>query len=406
MNSTANPTPRQTIPKTPATLPPTSKAGTIGAVGGGQLAWMMAIAARSLGLSLRVQTPNSTDPAVAEAVGYIEAAVDDATATATLAESCQAIAFENEFVDLDALQPLTDQGVEFVPPLASLRPLLDKYEQRCYSRDIGLPTPGFCLLETPEAFDLAAVGGAFPVVLKARRHGYDGQGTAIAHSLAEVTAIWERWGRPSVEVEEFVPFARELAVIAARDRRGNLTMYPIIETQQEDRVCRRAIAPAQVSDKVAHQCEAIARTLLAALDAIGVFAIELFLTADDRVLVNEIAPRTHNSGHLTIEASHCSQFEQIIRIAAGLPLGDPSLNCAGALMVNLLGTTADQQTEDRQRQQLAAIPGATVHWYGKASRPGRKLGHVTVTFDGVELGDLRDRALAVSRQIEAIWYGS
>jgi 5-(carboxyamino)imidazole ribonucleotide synthase len=150
----------------------------------------------------------------------------------------------------------------------------------------------------------------------------------------------------------------------------------------------------------------IARTLLSALDAIGVFAIELFLTPNDRLLVNEIAPRTHNSGHLTIEASHCSQFEQIIRIAAGLPLGDPSLNCAGALMVNLLGTTADQQTEDRQRQQLAAIPGATVHWYGKASRPGRKLGHVTVTFDGVEAVDLRDRALVVSRQIEAIWYGS
>ncbi|NJN62014.1 MAG: 5-(carboxyamino)imidazole ribonucleotide synthase [Coleofasciculaceae cyanobacterium RL_1_1] len=382
------------------------KVETIGAVGGGQLAWMMAIAARSLGISLIVQTPHESDPAVAEAASCVWAAVDDAMATATLADQCQAIAFENEFVDLDALQPIADRGVEFVPPIASLRLLLDKYEQRCYTRDIGLPTPGFCLMETPEDLDLAAVGGGFPVVVKARRHGYDGQGTAIAHSRTEVAAIWERWGRPSVEVEEFIPFTRELAVIAARDRRGNVEIYPIIETQQEDRVCRRAIAPAQVSASVETQCQTIARTLLTALDAIGVFAIELFLTADDRVLVNEIAPRTHNSGHLTIEASHCSQFEQIIRIAAGLPLGDPSLNCAGALMVNLLGTTANQQTEDRQRQQLAAIPGATVHWYGKASRPGRKLGHVTVTFDGVEPGDLRDRALAVSRQIEAIWYGS
>jgi len=385
---------------------PKTSVGTIGVVGSGQLAWMMAIAARPLGLSVMVQAANCADPAVTEATSYIEAAVDDAVATATLAESCQAIAFENEFVDLDALQPLADRGVEFVPPLASLRPLLDKYEQRCYSRDIGLPTPGFCVLEIPEDFDLALVGGTFPVVVKARRHGYDGQGTAIAHSLAEVTAIWERWGRPSVEVEEFVPFTRELAVIAARDRRGNLMVYPIIETQQEDRVCRRAIAPAQVSDKVAHQCEAIARTLLAALDAIGVFAIELFLTADDRVLVNEIAPRTHNSGHLTIEASHCSQFEQIIRIAAGLPLGDPGLNCDGALMVNLLGVDVGSLEEEQRRDRLAAIPSATVHWYGKASRPGRKLGHVTVTFDGVDLGDLRDRALAVSRQIEAIWYGS
>jgi 5-(carboxyamino)imidazole ribonucleotide synthase len=388
------------------TPPSNPDVGMIGVVGGGQLAWMMALAARPLGVSLIVQTPQTSDPAATEAARCIWAAVDDATATATLAEQCQAIAFENEFVDLDGLQPLANRGVTFVPPLASLRPLLDKYHQRCYTRDIGLPTPRFCVMDTPEDLDLDALGGTFPIVVKARRHGYDGQGTAIVHSREEVAEVWERWGRPSVELEEFVPFARELAVIAARDDQGNLRIYPVIETQQEDRVCRRAIAPAQISAYVASQCEMIARTLLSALDAIGVFAIELFLTPNDRLLVNEIAPRTHNSGHLTIEASHCSQFEQIIRIAAGLPLGDPSLNCAGALMVNLLGTTADQQTEDRQRQQLAAIPGATVHWYGKASRLGRKLGHVTVTFDGVELGDLRDRALAVSRQIEAIWYGS
>ncbi len=397
-----NPTADRTLTQTEKTK---TTVGTIGAVGGGQLAWMMAIAARSLGISLIVQTPNASDPAVAEAASCVWAAVDDATATATLADLCQAIAFENEFVDLDALQPLADRGVAFVPPIASLRPLLDKYEQRCYTRDIGLPTPGFCLMETPDDLDLTAVGGTFPVVVKARRHGYDGQGTAIAHSIAEVTKIWERWGRPSVEVEEFVPFTRELAVIAARDRQGHLVIYPIIETQQEDRVCRRAIAPAQVSADVVTQCETIARTLLAALDAIGVFAIELFLTADDRVLVNEIAPRTHNSGHLTIEASHCSQFEQIIRIAAGLPLGDPGLNCDGALMVNLLGVDVGSLEEEQRRDRLAAIPSATVHWYGKASRLGRKLGHVTVTFDGVEPGDLRDRALAVSRQLEAIWYG-
>lgn len=397
MNSTADQTPSQNRSN--------PEVGAIGVVGGGQLAWMMAIAARPLGVSLIVQTPNASDPAASSAAHCIWAAVDDATATASLADQCQAIAFENEFVDLNALQPLANQGVTFVPPLASLHPLLDKYHQRCYTHDIGLPTPRFCAMETPADLNLDTLGGTFPIVVKARRHGYDGQGTAIAHSVAEVTEIWERWGRPSVELEEFVPFARELAVIAARDHQGNLRIYPVIETQQEDRVCRRAIAPAQISAYVASQCEMIARTLLSALDAIGVFAIELFLTSNDRLLVNEIAPRTHNSGHLTIEASHCSQFEQLIRIAAGLPLGDPGFHCDGALMVNLLGVEGSPLAETLRREKLAAIPGATVHWYGKASRPGRKLGHVTVTFDGVEAVDLRDRALAVSQQIEAIWYG-
>jgi len=338
--------------------------GTIGAVGGGQLAWMMAIAAKRLGASLVVQAPNPGDPAVSEAAAWLTAEIDDATATAQLADRCQAIAFENEFVDLDALQPLADRGAAFIPPIHSLRPLLDKYEQRCYMREIGLPTPQFCELSDPKDFDVASVGGSYPVVVKARRHGYDGQGTAIARSAADVAEIWERWGRPSVEVEEFVPFDRELAAIVARDRQGNIAVYPIVETQQVDRVCRRAIAPADVSAAVVRDCERIARTLVERLDAIGVFAIELFLTNDDRVLVNEVAPRTHNSGHLTIEACRCSQFEQVVRIAAGLPLGDPSLQTDAALMVNLLGLD-DSRDEDRR----AAERSGSLVRQGVAPRP-------------------------------------
>ncbi|MGD1901518.1 MAG: 5-(carboxyamino)imidazole ribonucleotide synthase [Geitlerinemataceae cyanobacterium] len=392
----------------PQAVTPDRAVGTIGAVGGGQLAWMMAIAAKKLGILLLVQAPRQSDPAVSEAADWFAADIDDASTTAKLADRCGAIAFENEFVDLDALQPLADRGVTFVPPIHSLRPLLDKYKQRCFMREIGLPTPQFCELSDPANFDIAALGGSYPVVVKARRHGYDGQGTAIARSAADVAEIWERWGRPSVEVEEFVPFESELAVIVSRDRSGSVAVFPIVETQQVDRVCRRAIAPAVISQSAIQQCTAIAHTLVEQLDAVGVFAIELFLTKDDRVLVNEIAPRTHNSGHLTIEACNCSQFEQVVRIAAGLPLGDVSLQHDCALMVNLLGLDGSSD-EDRRRAEIAAMPDATVHWYGKASRPGRKLGHVTVTLDSIgeeTTAARRDRALSVARQIEAIWYGT
>ena len=201
-------------------------------------------------------------------------------------------------------------------------------------------------------------------------------------------------------LEKFVPFERELAVIAARSEKGEIVTYPIVETQQVAQVCRRVLVPAEIPRAVAAEIEAIAHTILHGLEVVGVFGIELFLTADS-VVVNEIAPRTHNSGHFSLDACKTSQFEQHLRAVCDLPLGNAALNCDGAVMVNLLGYEYAEDDYLAKRQKLQQIPQAHVHWYGKAaSRPGRKLGHVTVLLDTQN----RSEGGAIAQKIESIWY--
>lgn len=397
----------------------------VGVIGGGQLAWMMLGAAQKLGLELVLQTPLATDPAIAnslqaglnEAVNAVLAPIADAEATARLAQQCQVITFENEFVDLPALRQLEAQGVCFRPRLSVLESLLDKYEQRQFLQSLDLPVPPFAPI-TPHD-DPRSLGFEFPIVVKARRHGYDGQGTFILKDAVELEQFWQQFQQQELQaqnlqaqepnlnhrfmVEAFVPFERELAIMAARAETGEVALYPVIETQQKKQVCRWAIAPAPISPAIQTQVEAIATTLLASLEAVGIFGIELFLTAAGEVLVNEIAPRTHNSGHLTIEACPTSQFEQQLRAVAGLPLGDTALQTPAAVMVNLLGFETAHANYQDQRDRLGEIPGATVHWYGKAeSKPGRKLGHVTVLLDDPN----HAAAVAIAQQVEALWHPS
>ncbi|MEA5559494.1 5-(carboxyamino)imidazole ribonucleotide synthase [Nodularia spumigena] len=379
----------------------------VGIIGGGQLAWMMGGAAKKLGVELVVQTPSLDDPAVAIAQDTVLAKVDDASSTEIIAQKTDVITFENEFVDLESLSVIENQGVCFRPRLEALTPLLDKYEQRCYLKDLGLPVPRFFAVEEPENLASQIEDLGFPVVLKSRRHGYDGQGTFIIKDLADLQQKLnshntnKAFSQGFFLIEEFVTFERELAIIAVRSVEGEVVTYPVVETQQEEQVCRRVIAPADITPNQAAEIEAIAHTLLNNLQVVGVFGIELFLTPDGKVLVNEIAPRTHNSGHFSLDACETSQFEQHLRAVCGLPLGNPALHCASAVMVNLLGYEISQSDYQSQRQKLAEIPQAFVHWYGKTeSRPGRKLGHVTVLVDHQN----RDAIMTIAQTIESIWY--
>ncbi|MEH1932258.1 MAG: 5-(carboxyamino)imidazole ribonucleotide synthase [Nostoc sp.] len=380
----------------------------VGVIGGGQLAWMMADAAEKLGLELLVQTPSEHDPAVSIAQEIVFAPVDDASATEILAQKCDVITFENEFVNLQALSLLAQQGVCFRPRLEALAPLLDKYHQRCYLRDLGLPVPQFFALDEAENLKSKIEYLGFPAVLKSRRHGYDGQGTFIIQDFATLEQKLTL-NQSLFLLEEFVPFERELAIIAARSVEGEIVTYPVVETQQEQQVCRRVIAPAQITPNQVAEIQAIAHTLLNSLEVVGIFGIELFLSADGKILVNEIAPRTHNSGHFSLDACETSQFEQHLRAVCGLPLGNPALQCAGAVMVNLLGYENSHSDYQSQRQQIAEIPQAHLHWYGKTeSRPGRKLGHVTVLLDNQnrESGSAIANGVgaAIAHTIESIWY--
>lgn len=377
----------------------------IGIIGGGQLAWMMATGAKKLGLSLTIQTPSQSDPAVSIADHVVLGAVADATQTALLASQCDVISFENEFIDLPALQVLEHQGIQFYPQLCCLAPLLDKFDQRLYCQRLGLPSPRFATLnseaELPQLEQTVATVG-LPLALKTRRHGYDGQGTFILKDLDSVRATWASLGHQPILLEAFVPFERELAIMAARSKAGEIALYPVVESQQIDQVCRRVIAPAEVSDRVRQQVTHIATTLLTELEVVGIFGIELFLTTDDQVLVNEIAPRTHNSGHYTLDACGTSQFEQQLRAVSGLSLGAPDLNCAQALMVNLLGFETSSSDYGAQRAALLTLPNAHLYWYGKGeSRPGRKLGHVTLICDRIHSPNELNQLI---HQVDALWY--
>jgi len=369
----------------------------VGVIGGGQLAWMMAREAPAQGIILSVQTPSRDDSAVSLAQEVVWAPVDSVEGTEKLAQKCDVITFENEFVDLEGLQVLAKKGVCFRPSLQSLAPLLDKYEQRCFLANLGLPVPQFKNFETIE--DLESFG--FPVVLKVRRHGYDGQGTIIVKSPDELDSALKVLGDVPFLIEEFIPFECELAVIAARGVDGTVTNYPVVETYQKNQVCRWTIAPAKITIAQMEEVKAIAHKLLNALDYIGVMGIELFLTKDGRIFVNETAPRTHNSGHYTLDGCRTSQFALQLQTVTGQPMVDLSFCKQGALMVNLLGLDSSNLNYEERLTRIAHLKDTFVHWYEKSeSRPGRKMGHVTVLTNN----DTMPRARAIAQHIEAIWY--
>ncbi len=370
----------------------------IGIIGGGQLAWMIAAEAKNLALEVFIQTPSINDPAVGLSTDYILAKIDDAIATKKLAKLCDVITFENEFIDLEELEKLAASGVIFYPSLKALSPLLDKYEQRRYFQQHGLPTPQFTSVTLTEK--LTPPFG-FPAVLKARRFGYDGYGTFILENQQELEDICKRFQGAEMLIEKFVPFERELAIIGARSLTGEIKIYPVVETKQKNRVCRWTIAPANISETITLEAESIVRQLLEKLEYVGVFGVELFLTKAEEILVNEIAPRTHNSGHYTLNGCQTSQFAQQLLAVTGLPLGSTAFVAEGAIMVNLLGYENSVSDYAEKRNKLAAIDNASVFWYGKnEARIGRKLGHVTVLLKKGEL----DKARETIEMIEAIWY--
>lgn len=308
--------------------------------------------------------------------------------------SVDVVTLENEFVDADALSALEADGHPLWPSADCIRRVQDKLIQKQTLAAAGLPLPEFRDAPTPESIvDAAGVWG-WPLVLKKRRNGYDGKGNATLRSAADVHQAWQRLGgdHAALYVERFCPFVRELAVMVTRDREGRSIVYPVVETLQQDHICHVVQAPARVPEDVAAQAADFARRAVDAIGGVGTVGIELFQTADGRLFINEMAPRVHNSGHYTIEACICSQFENHIRAVAGLPLGSPALLRPAAAMVNLLGAS-DGPAYPSGLDAALEIPGAHVHVYGKdRSVRGRKMGHVTA------LGDTADEALATARR--------
>jgi 5-(carboxyamino)imidazole ribonucleotide synthase len=385
-------TPDNTRPTSePAARESLSYPARIAILGGGQLARMTAEAAARLGIEVAILEREANSPAGRIAARELVGAWDDRDALAALAEGALAVTLENEFVDVPALEWLAARGTPVFPTPATLATVQDKLAQKRFMRAAGIPVPEFAEVTQHDDILRAGAEWGWPLVLKARRNGYDGYGNATLRGPGDVAdaCAWLGWPARALLVEAWVPFERELAVMVARGRGGACAVYPVVETVQRDHICHLVRAPAPIAPAVAASAAAIAERAVAAIGGIGVFGIELFATAD-AVLYNEIAPRPHNSGHYSLEGCVTSQFENHLRAVLGLPLGATELVASAAVMVNLLGTRTGPARAEGLAAALA-VPGAQVHLYGKlASRPGRKMGHVTAL--GATLAESEARA--------------
>ena len=377
----------------------------IGVVGGGQLARMLVQAAAQRDVPIAVQTSDPADPAAGLASRLVAADPRDVAGTRELVVGCDGITFENEWVNIDALLPLEQQGVRFQPSLAALSPLVDKLSQRQLLDDLAIPSPPWCPLSLiSPAQPALPQGWTFPVMAKASRGGYDGKGTVVLRDIDGLAQLLRAVPADDWLLESWVDYELELALVVSRDQRGRIRHFPLVQTHQHQQVCDWVLAPAPVDPSVAALAYNVAASLMTKLGYVGVLALEFFY-GPAGLQVNEIAPRTHNSGHFSIEACTSSQFDQQLCIAAGLPVPDPELKSRGALMVNLLGLDPERHPPlDQRLEAREAVPGLHLHWYGKSPEtPGRKLGHVTLLLEGDTLLKRRDEAESALAAIRRIW---
>ncbi|OIH96979.1 5-(carboxyamino)imidazole ribonucleotide synthase [Curtobacterium sp. MCBA15_001] len=369
----------------------------VGVIGGGQLARMMVPAAVELGVDIRVlaEGPDMSAGIAATAEGDYH----DTDTVLSFARDVDVVTFDHEHVPQDVLRALVDAGVDVHPGPDALAVAQDKIVMRQRLSDLGVPVPDWAAVQDADALAafIAEHGGR--AVVKTARGGYDGKGVRVVTDPSEVedwfTAVAEAGGDQALLVEELVPFTRELAQSVARRPSGEVAAWPLVETVQRDGVCAEVIAPAPDSaGRLADTAESLAVRIAEELGVTGVLAVELFQTGDERILVNELAMRPHNTGHWSIDGATTSQFEQHLRAVLDLPLGATGAHAPHAVMVNVLGGPADGDLAGRYPDALAAFPEAKFHFYGKAPRPGRKIGHVTVVGDDVDDVVYRARAAA------------
>ena len=351
----------------PFPLPPGS---TIGILGGGQLGRMLSGAAAQLGFDVAILTPRANAPDARVSAHRITSAYDDLDGLQALADLSDVVTFEFENVPSKALEALIDMGCDVAPGPKALAFTQDRVEEKRFLGDCGVATVAFEAVQTADEIAPALAGTHAPALLKTRREGYDGKGQAWVKDAADAARAFAAVGsKPSI-LEARADFVRELSIIAARGRDGAVACYPVGQNQHGEGILRVTTAPAKDCRDVQPRAEAIAHKILDGLDYVGVLGVELFELRDGRLLVNEIAPRVHNTGHWTMDGCGCSQFEQHIRAIAGWPLG-PTDPHAHVEMENLIGPDTERWLE------IALERDARLHLYGKGeARPGRKMGHV------------------------------
>lgn len=348
-------------------LPPNS---TIGIFGGGQLGRMTALAAARLGYKCHIYAPESDIPASQVSAATTRASYDDAAALEAFARSVDVVTLEFENIPVEAVRRV-DAITTVYPAAEVLEICQDRIREKSFLNGIGIGTAPWAEVTDMASLKVAENSIGLPAVLKSARFGYDGKGQAGLRDGDDAAAVLAAVGANSCILEGFVDFACEVSVMVARGQDGEIATWPAVENRHVNHILDTTIAPADVSAGVASRAEEIARHIAGEMGLVGVMGVEMFVTRGEDVLVNEMAPRPHNSGHWTIDACLTGQFEQLVRIVCGLPLGSTERH-SDAVMKNLIGDEADAWPE------ILAEPGAYLHLYGKAeTRPGRKMGHIT-----------------------------
>ncbi len=354
---------------------------TLGVLGSGQLGRMFAIAARRMGYRVHTLSPESDSPTGQVADLEITASYEDLDAVSDFAKRVSVVTFEFENVP-SATAEVAARFAPVRPAGQVLHVTQHRLREKTYLREQGFPVTPFRAVRSADELQAAIRELGCPAVLKTAGWGYDGKGQVKIHSAEEAASAWERLGTSEAILEGFVDFRLEVSVIGARGLDGEFAHFGLLENAHSNRILDVTVAPARVSARVAAEAESIARGVLESLDVVGVLCVEMFLTHDDRLLINELAPRPHNSGHLTFDANVTSQFEQQVRAICGLPLGSTDL-LRPAAMANLLGDVW-ANGEPRWAEALQ-LPEVKLHLYGKSSaRAGRKMGHLTAMAASVD----------------------
>jgi len=379
------------------------KAYPVGIIGGGQLALMLVEAAKERDIKVCVQTKSLKDPGSLKADFVIEADPLQIRGNKNLLNACEKIIFENEWVKVDKLKQVSSHK-NFIPDLDSISPLVDRISQKNFIKKLGLPTPNWMQLSSFKKVDEQFKDWKFPVMAKNFKGGYDGKGNRKIVDQEDLNSFLRQNNPEDWLIEEWVDYEKEFALVGSRDASGKIRLFPMVETFQSNNICQWAISPANTTYEINIFALNIFSSIVNELDYVGVLSIEFFF-GNAGLLINEIAPRTHNSGHFSIEACNSSQFDQHICISTGINPPEIKMKSEGALMINLLGLKKNFPLSIANRiERLSNINGSYMHWYGKSRETiGRKMGHITFLLDEKSYEERFLKSKKLIDEVKRIW---
>tara|TARA_Y100001968_G_C19431936_1_gene757557 strand:- start:64 stop:1266 length:1203 start_codon:yes stop_codon:yes gene_type:complete len=377
---------------------------SIGIIGGGQLALMLVEAAKKRGIKVCIQTSSLEDPASPYSDFVIEADPLLLKANKHLIRECDKVIFENEWIRIDKLKELESDDL-FIPRLEALEPLVDRISQKKFIEKLNLPTPKWISLESyiKKKEEFHSIHN-FPLMAKSFKGGYDGKGNKKIRNKEDLKSFIDKINSDDWLLEEWVDFDKEFALVGSRDKNGKIRLFPLVETFQSNNVCDWVLTPAKTNYDINLFALNIFSSIVNELDYVGVLGIEFFF-GNNGLLINEIAPRTHNSAHFSIEACTSSQFDQQICISNSIEAPEILMKSHGSIMVNLLGLKKEYSLSLKERlKKLSELDGANLHWYGKSREEfGRKMGHITFLLDEKNYEQRLQKSKTILKSIREIW---